>query len=187
VNYPRRRQLRLLARAFAGGTATIALLCAAAATARTDGTGSLSVVLLSAAVLCAWRARRDRAAARRNRIGAESEERVARVLAELRAEGWKIRHGVDWPGRGDIDHVAHGRARRYAIETKTARYSRAHLERVHHQARWLGRRRGRRAAAVLVLCGARGVRRYDGEVLIVSVEQLVPALRDLDSGDAVAA
>src|SRR4051794_15282823 len=102
MNHPRRRQLRLVARAFAGWTATIGLLCAAAAAALTAGTGSLGLVLLAAAALCGWRARTDCAAARRNRIGAESEERVARALGELKAEGWRIRHGVEWPGRGDI-------------------------------------------------------------------------------------
>ena len=35
----------------------------------------------------------------------ESEADVRRVLERLVRDGWQVRHAVDWPGRGDLDHV----------------------------------------------------------------------------------
>ncbi len=89
-----------------------------------------------------------------------------------------------WAGHGDIDSVAIAPSGvGFAIETKTRRYDERHLGRVVEQARWLGRRRRRwcRRAALAVLCVVRasGVERYEQGVLVVSIDRLVPELRDV--------
>ena len=64
----------------------------------------------------------------RSRVGAVSEARVRRALDPLRAEGWRVAHGVRWRVGGDIDHVVCSpNGLGFAIETKTRRYSRAQL------------------------------------------------------------
>jgi Nuclease-related domain len=107
---------------------------------------------------------------------------VQRVLAALQAEGWRLRHSLPWQGRGDIDSVAvapTGVA--VAIETKTRTYDEGHLARVHEQVAWLSRRRRRwsrhGALAVLCLVRMRGVERIEDDVLVVSMDRLIPLLR----------
>jgi hypothetical protein len=66
------------------------------------------------------------------------------------------------------------------VETKTLRYSRAHLARTIDTARWLARRRRRYPGGVMpVVCvtRARRVERLEEEVLVVSLDRLMPALR----------
>jgi len=69
-----------------------------------------------------------------------------------------------------------------AIETKTRSYDDRHLARVREQAAWLSRRRRRwcRRGAVAVMCvvRARGVQRVEQDVLVVSIDRLIPALRN---------
>jgi len=68
-----------------------------------------------------------------------------------------------------------------AIETKTRTYDERHLARVHEQAAWLSRRRRRwsrhGALAVLWLVRMRGVERIEDDVLVVSIDRLIPLLR----------
>ena len=68
----------------------------------------------------------------------------------------------------------------FVIETKTLHYTRAHLERTVDATRWLARRRWRYPAGVCpVICvtGARPTEQIDEEVLVVSLDRLMPALR----------
>ena len=68
----------------------------------------------------------------------------------------------------------------FVIETKTLRWTRAHLERTSDAARWLARRRRRYPRGVVpVLCvtRARQVQHVAGGVLVVSLDRLVPSLR----------
>jgi Holliday junction resolvase-like predicted endonuclease len=118
----------------------------------------------------------------RSRVGARSEDQVQRALAVLEAEGWRLRHSLRWLGAGDIDSVAlapTGIA--VVVETKTRTCEERHLDRVRAQAAWLVRRRRRwcrnRTLAVLCLVRARGIQRVDRDVLVVSIDQLIPALR----------
>ena len=119
--------------------------------------------------------------AARSRVGAESEAEVRRALEPLRREGWRVEHAVDWPGRGDIDHVVRSPSGMgFVIETKTLRYTRAHLARTVDSARWLARRRWRYPAGVCpVICvtRARRTQQIEEEVLVVSLDGLMPALR----------
>ena len=68
----------------------------------------------------------------------------------------------------------------FVIETKTLRYSRAHIVRTVVAARWLARKRRRYPCGVLpVVCVTRSrrVERFDEEVLVVSLDWLMTALR----------
>jgi hypothetical protein len=117
----------------------------------------------------------------RNRVGARSEDEVRRALAPLRTEGWRLRHSLQWRGRGDIDLVAiapWGVA--FALEAKTSRYEYRHLASVREQAAWLWRSRRSwcRHGMVPVLCvaRARGLHRWEDGVLVASIDRLVPTL-----------
>jgi hypothetical protein len=181
VNYARRQQYRRLSRAGeagigAAGTALLALWAASVSAAL------VAVCLLIVAAALGLRARHWLSLARRSGVGARSEDAVQRALAPLQAEGWRLRHSLPWQGSGDIDSVAiapTGVA--VAIETKTRTYDVRHLARVHEQAAWLSRRRRRwcrhGVLAVLCLVRVRGVQRVEDDVLVVSIDRLMPAMR----------
>jgi hypothetical protein len=180
-NYARRQQYRRLVHAgeAALGSIIAALLGLVIASA---GATALAGLLLLAAVGLGLRARHWLSLAGRSRVGARSEDEVQRALAPLQAEGWQFRHSLRWQGQGDIDSVAiapTGIA--VAIETKTRRYDGLHIARAHEQAVWLSRRRRRwsrrGALAVLCLVRLRGVERLERDVLVVSIDRLVPVLR----------
>ena len=72
----------------------------------------------------------------------------------------------------------------FVIETKTLRYSRAHVGRTIDAARWLARRRRRYPRGVVpVVCvtRARRVERFEDEALVVSLDRLMTALRQTRS------
>jgi Nuclease-related domain len=180
LSFPRRQQLRRLARA-AGAAAASTLAVILAIAVALAGLTLIACALLLAAVASGLYARHWTRLAGRAAVGARSEARVRRALAALEAEGWRLRHGLPWH-RGDIDHVAiapTGVA--FAIETKTRRYEPRHLDTVRAQAAWLRRRRRRWCpnGAGAVLCLTRGPRRegHDRDVLVVSVDRLPAALR----------
>ena len=120
LSYPRRQQYRRLSHAGAAlARSTIAALLALLAAG--VGAASLAGVLFVAAVAFAFSARHRLTLAERSRVGARSEDEVRRALAPLRTEGWRLRHSLQWGGRGDIDLVAiapWGVA--FAIEVKCA-------------------------------------------------------------------
>jgi Nuclease-related domain len=182
VNYARRQQYRRLSRAgvaASGGTAALLLALVVASA----GASSLAALLFLAALGLGLYARHWLSLAHRSRIGARSEDEVQHALAPLEVEGWRLRHSLPWQGRGDIDSVAiapTGVA--VAIETKTRTYDRSHIARVCEQAAWLSRRRRRwcRHGSIAVVClvRARGVHRVEDDVLVVSIDRPVCALRD---------
>jgi hypothetical protein len=106
---------------------------------------------------------------------------VRRALEPLTREGWDVTHAVDWPGRGDVDHVLRSPSGMgFVIETKTLRYSQAHVVRTIDAARWLARKRRRYPCGVLpVVCVTRARRfeRFEQEALVVSLDCLITALR----------
>ena len=120
--------------------------------------------------------------AERSRVGARSEDEVRRALTPLEAEGWRMRHSLQWRGRGDIDSLAIAPTGfGFAIETRTRAYEDRHLARVREQAAWLARRRRRwcRRGAIPVVClvRAHGVERVEQGVLVVSIDRLITVLR----------
>jgi hypothetical protein len=182
VNYARRQQYRRLLKAGAGvaAAAVAGLLALALASV---GALSLAGVLSVAAAALGLYARHWLRLAGRSRIGAVSEDTVRRVLAPLEAEGWRVRHSLRWQGRGDIDSLAiapTGVA--VVIETKTRAYDHGHLARVREQAAWLYRYRRRwcRNGVLPMLCvvRARRVQCVQDEVLVVSLDRIISALRD---------
>jgi Nuclease-related domain len=181
VNYARRQQYRRISHAGKAGLGSvIAALFGLVMTSA--GVPALGGPLLLPAVFLGLYARRWLSLARRSRVGARSEDEVQRALAPLQAEGWRLRHSLSWQGGGDVDSVAiapTGVA--VVIETKTRTYDARHLARVHEQAAWLSRRRRRwcrhGVLAVLCLVRARGVQRIEDDVLVVSIDRLMPAVR----------
>jgi hypothetical protein len=172
--------------AAAGSIATTALGVLAAV----DGLGAVAAMLLFTAAGLMLYARHWARLAGRSRVGARSEEHVQRALALLEAKGWRVRHSLAWQHCGDIDHVViapTGVA--FAIETKTKTYGADHLALVCAQAAWLRRHRRRwcQRGAIPVLCvvRARGLEQVQAEVLVVSADRLVTALRTI-AGTAVA-
>jgi hypothetical protein len=180
VNYARRQQRhRLMTAASRAAGATVALVAAMLAAAAGQAVLGLLLALLSGVLVLM--SRRTLRLARRSRVGAESEAQVRRALKPLTREGWHVRHAVDWPGRGDLDHVVRSPSGMgFVIETKTLRYSRAHVARTIEAARWLARKRRRYPCGVLpVVCvtRARRVERFEEQVLVVSLDHLIRALR----------
>ena len=102
LNFARRQQFRRLFRAGRLGLAgiTVAVL----------GMLLLSVgfvlpggLLLAVGVMIGFRANHWLSLAGRSRVDARSEEAVRHALEPLPERGWRLRHGVRWPGGGDID------------------------------------------------------------------------------------
>jgi hypothetical protein len=190
VSHPRRQQLRRLRRAASYGVlAAAALTLAVLAAVAGDLVLSLGLMLFSG--LFALASRRVARLAGRSRVGAESEAQVRRALEQLAHEGWRVRHAIYWPGGGDVDHVVRSPLGiGFAIETKTLRWSHAHLARTRHAARWLARRRRlypRGVVPVLCVARARHLDYVDGNVQIVSLDRLVPLLRAAADPTPVAA
>jgi Nuclease-related domain len=181
LSYARRQQYRRLSRAAmaalaSGATGLLALTVAEA------GAVSAAGALFVLAVGLGLHARHRLSLADRSRIGARSEDEVRRALPPLHAEGWRLRHSLNWRGCGDIDSLAIGPdGVAFVIETKTRTYHDRHLARVREQAAWLSRRRRRwcRRGALPVVClvRARGVKRVEQGVLVVSIDQLTQVLR----------
>jgi Holliday junction resolvase-like predicted endonuclease len=181
LNYARRQQYRRLSRAGAAAVGSAVALLLALPVARV-GAVSVAGLLLLVALVFGLYTRHWLVLAGRSRVGARSEDEVRRALSMLEREGWRVRHSLAWRGLGDIDSVAIAPVRiAAAIETKTRSYDRGHLNRVSQQAMWLYRRRRRwcRRGAVPVLClvRARGVQLFEQDVLVVSIDRLIPALR----------
>jgi hypothetical protein len=181
VNFARWQQYRRLSKAAVAGTASGATVMLALAVA---GAGAVPAAgcLLAVALGLGLHARHWLLLAGRSAVGARSEDEVRRALTPLQADGWRLRHSLPWQGRGDIDSLAIAPTGvGFAIETKTRTYNGVHLARVREQAAWLSRRRRRwcRRGAVPVVClvRARGVQRLDQDVLVVSMDRLIPVLR----------
>lgn len=58
------------------------------------------------------------AGAERERKGAEGEELTSSVLRPLRRHGWRVVHDVEYPGRGNVDHLLIGPGGIIAVDSK---------------------------------------------------------------------
>jgi len=180
-SFPRRQQHRRLRRAAASGAGATAA-GAVAIIALAAGAPTLAGALALVTVGLLLDTRRWLRLASRSRVGARSEHAVRAALAALEAEGRQLRPSLPYRGHGDIDSVAiapNGIA--CVIETKTRTFHASHLAKTREMAARLCRHRRRwcRAGALAVLCvvGARSLERVEDDVLIVSLDRLVPALR----------
>ena len=179
VSYARRQQMRQLKRAaLHASRASMTLAIAAFVAYAGNATLALMLVLLTCVLVLA--SRRSWQLAARSRVGAVSEAQVRRALRPLRSEGWRVQHASDWR-TGDLDHVVRSpMGIGFLIETKTQHYTSAHVGRTVAAAHWLARRRARHPAGVrpiVCIVRARAVETAHAEVLIVSPDRLVPALR----------
>jgi Nuclease-related domain len=178
---PRRQQYRRLRRAAASGNTAIAA-GALAVIALGTGASALAGALALVTIALVLQTRRWLRLAGRSRVGAHSEKAVRAALATLEAEGWRLRHSLPYRGHGDINSVAiapTGIA--CVIEAKTRTFQCSYLAKTREMAAWLCRHRWRwcRAGALAVPCvvGASSLERVEDDVLIVSLDRLVPALR----------
>jgi len=181
ISYPRRQQYRHAARAIGYG-ALVLLVLGFAIAAAASRNGTLALVLVAAAGALALESYHSVRLAGRNRVGADSESQVRHRLHTLRRDGWEVRHGIGWPGGGDIDHLVRSPSGfGFVIETKTRSFNERHLRRTMNAARWAaGKRRRYSRGVVAVLCIARAhnLEEYRGEVLLVSADRLLHALRN---------
>jgi nuclease-like protein len=179
-SYARRQQWRRLKKAASRAAGATAALVAAALAAGA-GEAELVLLLLLLSGVLALASRHALRLAARSRVGAGSEAQVRRALEQLRREGWRVQHALDWPDGGDLDHVVRAPSGMgFVIETKTLRYTRAHRARTASAARRLARRRRRYRRGVrpvICLTRARGVDRIEGGVLVVSLDRLMAVLR----------
>ena len=181
ASFPRRQQYRRLRRAAASGATAIAAGALAIIALDADAptlAGALALVTVGLAI----DTRHWLRLAARSCVGARSENAVRGALAALQSEGWQLRHSLPYRGRGDIDSVAiapNGIA--CVIETKSRTFHARDLAKTRETAAWLCRYRRRwcRAGALAVLCvvGSRRLERVEDDVLIVSLDRLLPALR----------
>jgi hypothetical protein len=94
-----------------------------------------------------------------------------------------LRHPLPCGGRGDIDRCRDRLATGvgFVIESKTRTFDERHLAHARHTAAWVYRHRRRRCwrGALPVLCVVRacGLEHVHDEVLVVSLDRLVSALR----------
>ncbi len=188
MNYARRQQYRHLTRSACYALAAAALLRGSLSVPRR---GEEEFVLSSLLVLVgglSLAALRSKRLARRWRVGAESGRTVRLALNHLADSGWMVRNGVRWSGGGDIDHLVRSPdGRGFAIETKTLTFSQEHLRRTEATARCARQRRRRYPRGVIpVLCIARA-RRVEwrcGNVMVVSLDRLLPLLERLAMSNA---
>lgn len=177
MNYARRQQYRRLWRATTAATASAGAVVLAFATVSARAVSAAGVLVVLAIGLGLY-ARRWLSLAGRSRVGARSEDEVRRALTALQAEGWRLRHSLPWQGGGDIDSLAiapTGPA--FVVETKTRSYDDRHLARVREQVAWLSRRCRQGVVPVVCLVRARRIERVEQAVLVVSIDRLIPSLR----------
>src|SRR4051794_25818794 len=179
-SYAQRQEWRRLRKAASRGAAAAVAMLAAVLAASADQ-AVLAILLVLASGVLTLASRHALRLARRSRVGAVSEAQVRRALKPLTGEGWQVRHALDWAGGGDLDHVVRSPSGiGFVIETKTLRYSPAHVARTIHAARWLAlRRRHYPCGVVPVICVVRAgsLEHADGKLLIVSLYRLLPAMR----------
>jgi hypothetical protein len=179
--FPRRQQFQRLRRA--GGCAFAAIaLAGGTVVAAVAGQLVFALLLFAAASGCAVRSWSWIRLAGRSRVGARSEDEVQRAVAELEREGWRMRHSLRWAGRGDIDSVAIAPTGiGFVIETKSSRFDPENVERTAEMAKWLQACRRswcpNGARPVLCVVRARQLQHTHPGVLVVSLDQLVMALR----------
>src|SRR3954454_8568534 len=139
-----------------------------------------AVLLLLLSGVLAFASRQALQLAARSRVGAVSESHVRQTSSSWSAEAGPS--GTRWTGRAVGISTTCCAPRRGGLRdrTKTLRYTRGHLVRTVDSARWLARRRWRSPAGVCpVLCVTRARRseHIEDEVLVVSLDRLMHALR----------
>jgi len=135
-----------------------------------------------------WRARVSRAPfdATRRTVPCGSGLRASGAVGPERT-GPRWMDGAErvcWPGGGDIDHLVRSPdGLGFAIETKTLTFNQGHLRRTEATARWAGQRRRRYPHGVIPVLRVVRRRRVEslcGDVVVVSLDRLLPLLEACD-------
>jgi hypothetical protein len=130
LNYARRRQYRRMSRA---GTAAVESAAAVLLALVIASVGAISIagLLLLTSVGLGLYTRHWLRLAARSKVGAQSEDEVRRVLAALKAEGWRIRHGLRWRvGETSTRWRWHPAASRSRSRRRRGNYDERHRNRV---------------------------------------------------------
>jgi Nuclease-related domain len=183
MSHARRQQYRHLTRSAGYAVAAAAILVVALSVSSSGGEAPIVFMLFLLAAGVSRAARRSKRLAGRWRVGADSEQAVRFALSGLSRRGWMVRNDVLWSGGGDVDHLVRSpNGLGFAIETKTLTFSQEHVRRTGATARWAAQRRRRYPHGVIpVLCvvEARDVESRFGDVLVVSLDRLLPVLERL--------
>jgi hypothetical protein len=177
VNYPRRAQLRYTVKSRAAYAGGVLALAGAPVAVASSLPASIGLLALAPGLFAAGKVYGRRAD--RYRVGADSERVVADRLRTLEQRGWTVRHSVDWPHHGDIDHVVQapgGPA--FAIETKTGRYHPELLGRARAAAAYVAPR-GLQCIPVICLARRRGVSFAEQGVHVISADLVAARLSEL--------
>jgi hypothetical protein len=112
------------------------------------------------------------------RRGAASEEAVGHALDELASDGYSVRHDLEQPREGNVDHLVSGPTGVFMIETKHRGYKPAHIPKARRQAKKLRDEIGVTVTPVICLDRRRARAPYrDRGVWIVSRVRLVDWVR----------
>jgi hypothetical protein len=109
--------------------------------------------------------------------GAASEEAVGDVLDELVSEGYTVRHDIERPFEGNVDHLVSGPSGVFMIETKHRGYKPADLPKARRQAKKLRGELGVWVTPVICLDRRRGRPYCNRGVWIVSRKRLLTWVR----------
>ena len=132
-----------------GSLALLALAMAIGAS-RLGGAGA---IFLALGLIGVADARKFARSARRFRVGAAAEERVAERISDLPLLGWVVMHDVQKEGGGNLDHLVHSPGTTYVIDTKARRWRHGDIDQAHRHVAWAARRYGRRDRHVVpIIC-----------------------------------
>jgi Nuclease-related domain len=144
------------------------------------GGGGGAGAIVGAGLLVGNEARLRARSARRFKIGAIAEERVAARLWPLDERGWLVEHDIQKRGGGNVDHVVHSPAVTFVIDTKAGRWGERDLAQAHRHVDWAACRYGALREIVAVICvGASELppALFDG-VYVIGAPHLVDFLLD---------
>jgi hypothetical protein len=109
--------------------------------------------------------------------GAASEEAVGAALDELVSEGYTVRHDIEQPFEGNVDHLVSGPSGVFMIETKHRGYKPADLPKARRQSKKLRGELGVFVTPVICLDRRRGRPYCNRGVWIVSRKDLLAWVR----------
>ena len=155
-----------------GAWAALFLVCAIAGLAR--GAASSSLLLVALATYFANKTRERLRLEASFRLGAQAEQRVGALLADVESWGWAVEHDVLKQGGGNIDHVVHS-PRRRSRSIPSGCGGESEISTRPRHAEWAARHYGGHRRIAPVICIQRSNRaavEVDGVVVVGSTRLL---------------